>query len=280
MNTNNILQADLLDIIFENRNKDYGAYELRKNYYKLLKKSMVIVATFLLVTISAPIIASMFEKPIVIDKPFKEEVKITQVEMPHEPLEKIEPIKVDPIEVEVNTVINTIPEIVEAVNVRVEDLPPTKEDLKDHQSGITNHDGETHEVNTIATINDGHGTDIQVIPEEKHPDPVVEEVFGSEDITQSPEYPGGEEELMAYLSNNIKYPNRAVETETQGRVVLGFIVDKNGEIDEIKVLRGIGYGCDEEAIRVVNKMPKWKPGKNNGKAVKVYFNLPITFEIK
>lgn len=277
MDTNKILQADVLDIIFDNRNKAYGAYELRKNYHKRLKRSMMIAATLVMVTVSAPIIASMFNKPIIIDKTYEEQVKITEVIIPKEEIKHSEPPKFDPVEVEVNTVINTTPEIVDAVDVKVGDLPPTKEELKGHQSGVVDYEGETVEIGTIPSEGTGHET--VVIPEEKKEEP--EDILYTEtDISQSPEYPGGEEELMTYLSNNIKYPTRAVSSETEGRVVLGFVVDKNGNIDEIKILKGIGDGCDEEAIRVVNQMPKWKPGKNNGKPVNVYFNLPITFELK
>jgi protein TonB len=86
--------------------------------------------------------------------------------------------------------------------------------------------------------------------------------------------------LNAYLSKNIKYPKQANENGVQGRVVLQFVVNEDGDISDIKVVRGIGSGCDQEAMRVVNSMPKWKPGKQNGKAVKVSFSLPILFELE
>jgi protein TonB len=95
-----------------------------------------------------------------------------------------------------------------------------------------------------------------------------------------PDFPGGEDALNAYLSKNIKYPKQANENGVQGRVVLQFVVNEDGDISDIKVVRGIGSGCDQEAMRVVNSMPKWKPGKQNGKAVKVSFSLPILFELE
>jgi protein TonB len=99
------------------------------------------------------------------------------------------------------------------------------------------------------------------------------------DVSQMPEFPGGDEELLRYLAQNIQYPKRAVDGNTEGRVLIGFIVNKEGEIDDVKVIRSIGDGCDEEAVRVIYKMPKWKPGKNNGRLVNVFYNLPVTFQL-
>lgn len=99
-------------------------------------------------------------------------------------------------------------------------------------------------------------------------------------VEQNPEFPGGMVALMKYLGNNIKYPVMAKEAGIQGRVFLNFVVEPNGSISNIKVLRGIGGGCDEEAQRVVSKMPKWTPGKQRGKAVRVSFNLPVKFTLQ
>ena len=95
-----------------------------------------------------------------------------------------------------------------------------------------------------------------------------------------PEYPGGINALMSYLSKNIKYPETAKKAGVQGRVFVSFIVEKDGRVNESKILRGIGAGCDEEALRVVNSMPKWKPGLSEGKPVRVQYNLPIKFQLQ
>ena len=276
MDTNKILQADVLDILFDNRNKAYGAYELRKNYHKRLKKSMMIVATLLLITVSAPIVASMFDKPIVIDLPNDQPriIKNVEVIIPKEPEPKVPEVKplkpTDP----VNSIANTTPIIEVANEVNDADLPPTKEALKDAVSGIENKEGEGTEVLDLPN-NDGEGT--AVIPQE--PAPNDNEIFDDVDVSQMPEFPGGEEELMRYLAQNIQYPKQALDGNTEGRVLIGFVVNKEGEIDDVKVLRSIGDGCDEEAVRVIHKMPKWKPGKNNGKLVNVFYNLPVTFQL-
>ncbi len=96
----------------------------------------------------------------------------------------------------------------------------------------------------------------------------------------APEFPGGINALMNFIARNIRYPEMAREQMIQGRVYVSFIVEKDGSVSTIKLLRGIGGGCDEEAIRVVNAMPSWQPGRQNGRAVRVAYNLPIRFSLK
>ncbi len=107
-------------------------------------------------------------------------------------------------------------------------------------------------------------------PEDKEVFTVVEEM---------PKYPGGMDAMISYLVNNIKYPEDAKKNKITGRVFVSFVVEKDGSIEHVKILRGIGGGCDEEAMRVVQNMPKWIPGKQKGKAVRVAYNLPIKFAL-
>ena len=95
-----------------------------------------------------------------------------------------------------------------------------------------------------------------------------------------PEFPGGEQAMINFVAKNVTYPKEAMEKEISGRVLVGFIVEKDGSITETEVVKGIGGGCDEEAVRVVKAMPKWKPGKQKGKPVRVHFLLPITFKLQ
>jgi len=99
-------------------------------------------------------------------------------------------------------------------------------------------------------------------------------------VEQMPRFPGGQAALMKYLATHIKYPELAKESGIQGRVFINFVVEPDGHIDHVKVLRGIGGGCDEEAVRVVKSMPKWIPGKQRGKPVRVSFNLPVKFTLE
>ncbi len=99
-------------------------------------------------------------------------------------------------------------------------------------------------------------------------------------VEQMPAFPGGQGALMKYLAEHIKYPELAKESGIQGRVFINFVVEPDGSIDQVKVLRGIGGGCDEEAVRVVKSMPNWIPGKQRGKPVRVSFNLPVKFALE
>jgi protein TonB len=108
--------------------------------------------------------------------------------------------------------------------------------------------------------------------------PVQAEIFTV--VEEQPGYPGGEEARISYLQQNIKYPEEAKELGIQGKVFVTFVVEVDGSISDVRVLRGIGGGCDEEAIRVVRSMPKWVPGKQRGVPVRVQFNLPIKFTLQ
>jgi len=98
-------------------------------------------------------------------------------------------------------------------------------------------------------------------------------------VENAPAFPGGDESRMKFLVENIKYPQMARESGIQGTVYVTFVVERSGAVTDVKILRGIGGGCDEEAIRVVQSMPKWEPGKQRGKPVRVQFNMPIKFTL-
>lgn len=95
-----------------------------------------------------------------------------------------------------------------------------------------------------------------------------------------PQFPGGDQAMMKFVSENVQYPEEAKEKEISGRVMVGFIVEKDGSISDVKVAKGIGGGCDEEAVRVVKAMPKWKPGKQDGKTVRVSYTMPFFFKMQ
>ncbi|MBQ4398002.1 MAG: energy transducer TonB [Bacteroidales bacterium] len=126
--------------------------------------------------------------------------------------------------------------------------------------------------------------DQQEVIEEYVPVEVEEEEVQEQEIFQiveeMPSFPGGEAKLMEYVAKNIKYPQIARETGIQGRVFVGFVVEPDGSISNVKLLRGIGGGCDEEAMRVIKSLPKWKPGKQRGKAVRVSYQIPVFFKLQ
>jgi TonB family protein len=117
-----------------------------------------------------------------------------------------------------------------------------------------------------------------VMPKEASPKSVGNETY--QIVEQMPEYPGGTGAMLDFLGKNLKYPNEARDKNISGKVIVKFVVDKEGNIQDATIVRGIGAGCDEEALRVVRKMPRWKPGYQNGKAVNVFFQLPVSFVLK
>lgn len=128
------------------------------------------------------------------------------------------------------------------------------------------------------------GADENTEVQEYEPVPMEEEEKKEEKIfvvvENQPQFPGGEKARMRYLRNNIEYPQLARESGIEGTVYVTFVVEKDGSITDVRVLRGIGGGCDKEAIRVVKEMPKWEPGKQRGKPVRVQFNMPIRFTLQ
>lgn len=137
----------------------------------------------------------------------------------------------------------------------------------------------TNELQVNAEVTDDtKNIEITPVVVEEEEEVVEEQIFTV--VENDPEFPGGMEALYKYLAQNIKYPQLARDNNITGRVYVTFVVEKDGSIANPKVLRDIGGGCGQEAIRVVKSMPKWTPGKQRGKAVRVQFNLPVNFSLK
>ena len=132
----------------------------------------------------------------------------------------------------------------------------------------------------IGTVDFNKGTDDVAAPIAKQEAKIAEEEDKPFLIAEKmPQFPGGDIEMMKFIRDNLKYPGRAQEAGVQGKVVVNFVVGRDGKITNIKIVRGIGAGCDEEAVRVLEKMPPWTPGEMGGKAVPVYFTFPINFHL-
>lgn len=279
MERNQILKSDVLDIIFEQRNKAYGAYELRRNYHRRARRAVTGVALFFMLTAAIPLVASWaWDKPAITKLPPQQKlVHVIPVKLKEE--KKTEPVKprVKPQPKPTSTVRQTTPTIVASTKVREEDRMKTQEEIKNKIAGIEDHEGPEGHVAPVITPDESgseNGTAHIAPPQNENPDELVD--FSS----TMPEYPGGEEALIAFLRDNMKYPTQARNSNVEGRVVVGFIVNRDGNIENIQIKRGLGYGCDEEARRVIGMMPKWSPGDNNGKKVSVIYELPIFFELE
>jgi periplasmic protein TonB len=248
----------LEEMVFRNRNKEYGAYLLRKKYSKYVSISLLIALLVIGTLVAYPVIAAYMAKvkTVVVDKDVSADMMdIAKTEAPPPPPP---PPPADEIVKQTAfkaPIVST--DTVEETMVSQEDLnakptnapPPTDEELAPKEEKK------------------------QVVEQEEKPTPftVVEEMPG---------YPGGDAEMYKFITTTIKYPEEAKELGIQGKVFVNFVVEADGSISDVRLIRGIGGGCDEEAIRVVRAMPKWVPGKQRGVPVRVYFNLPIKFTLQ
>jgi protein TonB len=169
-----------------------------------------------------------------------------------------------------NTVKVTELAIVDDDQVKAEDEIKTQDELQQTETafGQTDFDKGTDDLNVVREYKE------EIVVEEKK----EEQVFTA--VEQMPQFPGGDAELMKYISSNIKYPTMAMENNIQGRVVVQFVVTKSGKIGEVKVVRSKDPDLDKEAVRVVKSLPNFIPGKMNGQAVNVWYTLPITFKLQ
>ena len=169
-------------------------------------------------------------------------------------------------------------EMVEITKQEEQKPQPVEQPQQTTQLEIVEDDVETEDLNINAEVEQNEVIEEYVAPEVVDEEVVEQEIFKI--VEEMPSFPGGEAKLMEYVSKNIKYPQIARETGIQGRVFVNFVVEPDGSVSNVTVLRGIGGGCDEEAMRVVKNMPKWKPGKQRGKAVRVQYMLPVNFRLQ
>ncbi|MFN4124105.1 MAG: energy transducer TonB [Flavobacteriales bacterium] len=261
------LIKEMDEIVFEKRNKDYGAYQLRKKYNRNMNTALAIALAVYLLIVFIPAIKTWLSdltSKVELDK----NVEVTLVEPP--PLNKDEPPPPPPPPDPPPPVQETIkftPPVVTEEPIKDEDIPPPQEELKETNVGRKTQEG-SGEVFDLPVEGEGKGI----------VDDAPQQIYTF--VEQMPEFPGGEEELFKYLSKNIKYPAMARESGLTGTVYVTFVVEGDGKITDVKILRGIGGGCDQEALRVVQNMPPWKSGKQNGRPVRVQCNLPIKFTLK
>ena len=259
-----VTSAERNEVVFEDRNHAYGAYEIRKNY----SRNMILVMAGLILAIGTAFGIYKFVKNL--PKPVEKEAPLDlttfAVDAPEEeePLEPLEP-EMPPME----ETIQFLPPVV--TNEEVTTPPPTQEQAQETSVSTTSNQG-----------NDPFGEKAPPPPpkEEKIEKPKEPEVYTF--VDESAEYPGGRSELLKYLAEHIQYPQTAREMGIEGKCYLTFVVSENGFISNVKVKKGVTdcKECDEEAMRVVRSMPHWKPGKINGKAVNSVFSLPVTFKLQ
>ena len=263
------------DLVFEGKNQAYGAYKLRKGTSKRNLWSIIIVLIAAVAIFSAIAIKNVIEA--------NQKVAVTTaVELSKiDKTPKVEKKKVTPkieqpkvVEKVKSSIKFTAPVIKEDSEVKPEEEMKTQEDLQKTKTTIG-------AFNVVG--NDEIGGEVLKAKEEiAQPEPPKNEeenkVFDV--VEEQPSFPGGQGALTAWLNDNIKYPVVAAENGIQGKVIVQFVVGKNGSISNVKVLRSVDPSLDKEAVRVVSNMPNWTPGKQNGASVNVRFTLPVTFRLQ
>ena len=275
MQVNNLENLSLDEVIFLGRNKAYGSYMLRRIYQKNMMRGTAIGVSLFALLLASPFISELlgkaFPKPeklvyearVLAEPPVLEHEKKFSPPPPPPP-PPVQEIKrfVAPTVVERNEIPNT---------------PPIPPDIpKDALVGTTDVKGDPNAAKYTAPV--------EIAPPPPHES---EEVKKKEDddkpfvtVEQKPEFPEGELALFKYLNSNIKYPAIARENNIEGTDYLGFVVEKDGSITAVKIKRGVGGGCSEEAVRVIQGMPKWKPGRQQGRAVRVAYTVPVKFKLE
>ena len=271
------------DVVFAARNKEFGAYQLRLDskprHLKAFIITLISVVAIMIIALSYLKVSQIIAEKQIKDQAAQELVAVDlsaeeDAEEPDEVEAKLEMPEEQALPEEIlNTVKVTELLIAPDEEVKAEDEIKSQDELKETQTafGQTDFDKGTDDRNVVRE----HKEEIIV---EKKVEVEPEKVFTA--VEQMPQFPGGDAELMKFLSKNIKYPTMAMENNIQGRVIVQFVVTKTGAIGEVKVVRSVDRDLDREAVRVCKSLPKFTPGKMNGQAVNVWYTLPVSFKLQ
>ena len=272
-----LISSDWVDLVFEGRNKAYGAYRLRKsttkrNILAMVAVVLLLIVAFIILTVKnfvdeqrAKVAMTQVAELTNYDQPKKKaEVKQKKVEV--EPERVVERVK--------SSIKFTAPVIKKDEEVKPDEELKTQDELMSTKTAIGTFD--------VKGNDDANGEILKAKEVIAEPEPPKHEeenkVFDF--VEQLPLFPGGPAALMKYLSENTKYPVVAQENGVQGRVTVQFVVEKDGSISDVHVLRGVDPSLDKEAVRVVKSMPRWTPGKQNGITVRVNYRVPVLFRLQ
>jgi periplasmic protein TonB len=272
MEVNKILNADVLDIIFDGRNKEYGAYDLRKTYNKRLAIALISLGALILLLFVGYVLAGVIgnnnnKKEMVVQDVQLEDVKEEKKnEPPPPPPPKVEPPKIEMAKF-------TPPKIVPDEKVKEDEKPPEQEKLEDTKIGAVNQEGIKDE-GLAAPVDQGKG----VVEAPKKDETDYDQTFTKVEIES--EFPGGMAAWARYLNKTLHYPEEAQNNEIQGSVVVQFIVDKDGNVSNVEAISGpTEGGLRDEAVRVIKKSGQWTPAVQNGRKVKSYKKQPVQFKL-
>ena len=272
-----LIDNNWVDLVFEGRNKEYGAYVLRKDTGKRNLKSMLIVFAVIIAIMAAVAAKVAIENAFPKKVAMETDVELSKLAQKKEAkVEKKAPVKVEEqkvVEKVKSSVKFTPPVIKKDDEVKPEEELKSQEDLNKTNTAIGSFD---------VKGNDEAGGEVLKAKEViAQPEPPKEEETKVFDVVEvMPSFPGGQGARFEWLSKNIKYPVVAEENGVQGRVIVTFVVERNGSITDVQVVKSVDPSLDKEAVRVVKAMPHWIPGKQNGSAVRVKFTVPVTFRLQ
>lgn len=279
MKSEDILRSDMLDLIFDGRNKVYGAYDLRRRYPNHVGRAIIITILTLGSLLLYGVIRKKFTNPSdLIERPVV--VKLIEFQPIEKKIEKeLLPSRIEPPPPAMKTTQHAVSKVVRDNEAPKSDIEHV-DNHKDISLGTKNQEGVKYEipnaninVNPKAILRPESKRFIDEKKEDEH------KIFNA--VEQMPEFPGGEIEMKRWLANHIIYPSEAAKNNLEGKVYVKFIVEKNGSINNVTIIRDyVGGGAGAESVSVVKKMPNWKSGKQNGKAVRVSLTLPITFRLE
>ncbi len=259
---NDLFSKEWCDLVFDPKYRDYGGYELRTNSSRRHLKALLIASIVFVMTVATPfLIKQIFPKKIEkdisvriltdirLDPPKMDEI-LREMPPPPEPLR--------------NTIKFELP-VIKPDELVAEEQPLTQKEVLDQKTAISNttFDKGTDDISAPPADDKSKITEVSDVP-------LVL-------VDQMPQFPGGDREMLRFIKNNLRYPLSAQGNNIQGTVILNFVVNREGKIINLKVIKGIGFGCDEESLRVIEKMPLWTPGKQRGQTVSVSFTMPIRF---
>jgi periplasmic protein TonB len=273
MEPNKIQEADILDIIFEGRNKDYGAYELRKTYNNRIIKSLVVMGSVVGLLVIGNVVFG-FGKKASIPKPDVTDITLDNVKEPKAPVLPPPPvIKAPPPQVAMK---QFTPPLIVKTDVPKDEKPPENDELDKVRIGKVNVTGAADD-GTAAPIAPGDGLGVVVAPK-KADDDNDGRPFMKVEVDAS--FPGGPAAWLRFLNKNLRSPDEAISNGISGKVVVQFIVDKEGNVSDVVAVSGPEQGgLREEAVRVIKKSGKWTPALQNGRYVKAYRFQPVIFQI-
>jgi len=268
-----IFRKEWLEVVFADKNKNYGAYQLRKGSGANTTKALVIGSVFFLLLFFSPKIYSLIKGSMSHDDEVLKAQEVVLAPPPPVNPETPPPPPVEPPPPKVDQV--KMPPPIVKPDEQVRDEPPTVEKLKTTDPGQREIKGDPTAPDNIVIagpVGNGPRREEAVAVDDNN-------VYDFVSIEKSPEFVGGINKFYAYVQKNLKYPPMAVENNIQGKVFLSFVVEKDGKLTDITVTRGLGSGTDEEAIRVLKGSPRWIPGIQNGKPVRVKYNININFTL-